>query len=350
MRKTRIAAVGAGIAATALLLAGCSAPAPEAETGATPAAELIPVSFQLNWVAGGAIAGYAVAAADGLYEELGLDVTLVEGNGSGNVAQLVANNQAQVAVADATSVAQLIAKGAAMRTVATLYQSSPYAVQSLTTTGIDSIEDLAGHSIAVPAGAPHALLLKPMLEEAGLQESDVQLVNMPGPSMVAALMQGQVDAILGAVDSYKIQLDEQGAKVDQYLFVDSGVPTVSIGIFASDRFIVDNPEVVEKIVAASLQGWSVALDDPEHAVEAVTSVFPDANAKTVAAELEAMSPLLCANDAKFVGKAEPEAWKRTQDILASVGLLPEGQDPTAYYSYNYLPDEADLRSCDADTE
>ena len=47
----------------------------------------------------------------------GLDVTLVQGNGSGNTAQLVANGRAQLAYADAVAVSQLIAKGAPMKVV-----------------------------------------------------------------------------------------------------------------------------------------------------------------------------------------------------------------------------------------
>src|SRR3979411_1422263 len=74
-----------------------------------------PVTFQLNWMAGGANAGFAAAVAEGYYRDAGLDVTLVQGNGSGNTAQLVASGRAQLAYADAVAVSQLIAKGAPMR-------------------------------------------------------------------------------------------------------------------------------------------------------------------------------------------------------------------------------------------
>ncbi|MEP7084399.1 MAG: ABC transporter substrate-binding protein, partial [Betaproteobacteria bacterium] len=76
-----------------------------------------PVTFQLNWMAGGANAGFAAAAAEGFYKESGLDVTIVQGNGSGNTAQLVASGRSQLAYADAVAVSQLIAKGAPMKIV-----------------------------------------------------------------------------------------------------------------------------------------------------------------------------------------------------------------------------------------
>ena len=37
-----------------------------------------PVTFQLNWMAGGPNAGFAAAVAEGYYKDAGLDVTLVQ--------------------------------------------------------------------------------------------------------------------------------------------------------------------------------------------------------------------------------------------------------------------------------
>src|SRR6478735_1051028 len=68
------------------------------------------IPFQLNWMAGGANAGFAAALAEGYYKDAGLDVTIIQGNGSGNTAQLVASGRAQIAYADAVAVSQLIAK------------------------------------------------------------------------------------------------------------------------------------------------------------------------------------------------------------------------------------------------
>src|SRR5678815_2271340 len=102
-----------------------------------------PVTFQLNWMAGGPNAGFAAAVAEGYYKDAGLDVTLVQGNGSGNTAQLVANGRAQLAYADAVAVMQLIAKGAPMKVVSTIYQSNPNAVMALKKANIKSVKDLS---------------------------------------------------------------------------------------------------------------------------------------------------------------------------------------------------------------
>lgn len=309
------------------------------------AAAETPVTFQLNWYAGGANAGFASALQEGYYKDAGLDVTIVQGNGSGNTAQMVASGQAELAYADAVAVSQLIARGAPMKIVSTIYQSNPNEVEALTKTGIKSLKDLEGKKIGVPAGSSQATMLPLFFEANDIDESKLQQVNMPPPSMVPALLQGSVDAILGSVDDYQIQATSQGAELDRFTFADHGVPTVSTSIFASNDFIESNPEVLKNFIAASLKGWSFALDNPDEAVANLKEVFPDLDEKLAAAQLAAIPDLFCSGDADFVGKATDAHWQRTQELLAQVGLLPEGNDPTIYYTNEFLPPESELRAC-----
>ncbi|MBR0695487.1 ABC transporter substrate-binding protein [Bradyrhizobium lablabi] len=303
------------------------------------------VTFQLNWTAGGPNAGFAAALGEGFYKAAGLDVTIIQGNGSGNTAQLVASGRAQLAYADAVAVSQLIAKGAPMKVVATIYQSNPNEVSALTKSGIKSISDLKGKKVGVPAGSSQTTMLPLFLKANGLKEQDMITMNMPVPAMVPSLLQGQVDAILGSMDSYQIQLEQQGATLDNYRFADHGVPTVSTSIFASDSFIKDHPDVLKKFIAASLKGWSFALDNPDKAIKDLKAVFPDLNEKLATSELAAITPLFCSGGAKFIGKAEDAHWTRTQALLSEVKLLPEGQDPKSYYTNGYLPPEGEMRAC-----
>lgn len=304
-----------------------------------------PLTFQLNWTAGGANAGFAAAVAEGFYKAAGLDVKLVEGNGSGNTAQLVANGRSEIAYADAVAVSQLIAKGAPMKVISTVYQSNPNAVLALKKMNIKSPKDLVGKKVGVPAGSSQTTMLPLFLKANGLKESEVNLINMPPTSMVASLLQGQVDAILGSIDAYQIQLEAQGATLDVYRFADYGVPTVSTSIFAGNAYLAANKDVVKRFVEASLKGWVFAIDNPERAVKALKTVFPTVNEKLSASELAAIGPLFCSGGAKFIGKAEDALWARSQDLLAEVKLLPAGQDPKAYYTHEFLPAPQAMRAC-----
>jgi NitT/TauT family transport system substrate-binding protein len=325
------------------LLLGIAAALSVAAGGASAANT--PVTFQLNWMAGGPNAGFAAAVAEGFYKDAGLDVTVVQGNGSGNTAQLVANGRAQIAYADAVAVSQLIAKGAPMKIIATIYQSNPNAVMALKKTGVKSVADLKGKKVGVPSASSQTTMLPLLLKANNLKESEINMIDMPVASMVPALLQGQVDAVLGSIDAYQIQAESQGAQLDVYRFADHGVPTVSTSIFASNQYLKDNPDLVKKFVAASLKGWSFAIDHPDKAVKDLKVVFPEVNEKLATAELAAITPLFCSGGAKYIGKAEDALWAKSQELLAEVKLLPAGQDPKTYYTNDYLPPPAQMRAC-----
>ena len=332
MRQTFRKLLVAGAVASGL---ACAA----ATVGATD------IAFQLNWVAGGANAGFAAAVAEGFYKDAGLNVTLVQGNGSGNTAQLVASGRSQIAYADAVAVSQLIAKGAPMKVVSTIYQSTPNELMALQKTGIKSVKDLAGKKVGVPSGSSQTTMLPLFLKANNLKESDINMINMPPTSMVPALLQGQVDAILGSMDAYQIQAEAQGAQLDTYRFADYGVPTVSTSIFVNEAYLKANPDVVRKFIAASLKGWSFALDNPQKAVKDLKTVFPEMNETLATSELAAITPLFCSGGAKYIGKAEDALWAKSQELLAEVKLLPAGQDPKSYYTHDYLPPVSAMRAC-----
>ena len=55
------------------------------------------------------------------------------------------------------------------------------------------------------------------------------------------------------------------------------------------------------------------------------------------AELKAAITLFCSNGAKFVGKAEPEAWARTVSVAQQVLGLPTEVPGSQYYTYEAMP-------------
>ena len=238
---------------------------------------------------------------------------------------------------------KLISQGAKVKILATILQGNPNAVTALKKTGLKSVADMKGKSVAMPNAGSQPSMFPLVLAANNLKESDIKLVNMPPQSMVASLIQGSVEVILGSVDQYDIQLKAQGQEFDSYLFIDSGAPTVSTSIIASDEFLAKNPDVAKKFVAASLKGWYATLDNPAEAVAAMKKMFPDANEKLAPAQIEATRFLMCVNRAKFVGKATPEQWADTVKIFDKIGVLPETFRRRAYYTYDYLPPESQLR-------
>jgi NitT/TauT family transport system substrate-binding protein len=347
-------AAAAGIVALAIGLAACSSSGTTSSTGAQASgtasvpAELKPFSFQLNNPPNGSNAGFAAAVEEGYYKDAGLDVTIVPGTGSSLTTQMVASGQAKIGYADSTSTTQLIAKGAPLVVTATVYQSNPNEVIALADSGISSVQDLRGKKVGTPVPSSQATMLPLFLQANGLKASDVDLVNLAPTSLVQALLQHQVDAILGSIDTYQVQVESQyKGKLFTAMFSTNGVPTVSTSIFADKNWAAQNGNAVKAFDAASLKGWQLASTNPDKAIADLDKLWGANADKSSAAELNALltGNLLCAGGAKYVGRAEPEQWTKTQDLLSAVGLLPKGVDPTTYYSYDYLPPNSALQTC-----
>jgi NitT/TauT family transport system substrate-binding protein len=313
--------------------------------GISPAASQTKLTFLLNVPPAGYNAGFELAVEKGFYKDAGLDVTIEPGNGSQTTAQLIAVGKYDIGFADSAPVMKLISQGAKVKILATILQGNPNAVTALKKTGLKSAADMKGKKVAMPNAGSQPSMFPLVLAANNLKESDITLVTMPPQSMVASLIQGSVDVILGSVDQYDIQLKAQGQEFDSYLFIDSGAPTVSTSIIASDEFLAKSPDVAKKFVAASLKGWYATLDNQADAVAAMKKMFPDANEKLAPAQIDATKFLMCVNRAKFVGKATPQQWEDTVKIFAKINVLPDNVPATAYYTYDYLPPESQLRSC-----
>jgi NitT/TauT family transport system substrate-binding protein len=329
-------------AVTAMLVLGMT----QADCGAALAADApVKLTFQLNYPAAGYNAGYELALVKGFYKDVGLDITIEPGNGSQITAQLIAAGKADIGFADAAPVMKLISSGAKMKVLATILQGNPNQITALKKTGLKSVADLKGRSVALPNGGSQVAMFPLVLAANNLKESDLKIVNMPPDSMIPSLMQGTVDVILGSVDAFGIQLKSMGVETDNFLFIDSGAPTVSTSIVAADTFLASHPDLAKSFVAASLKGWYAAIDDQAAAVAALKQVFPDANEKLAPGQIDATKFLMCVNRAKFVGKATPDQWSDTVKIFSQIGILPAEIPATAYYTYDYLPPESALRPC-----
>src|SRR5438046_6561193 len=112
------------------------------------------VSFRLNWYLGGLHVPFYYGKEKGYYAAEGIDLAINEGRGSANTVQVVAAGSDTFGLADSSSVILTASKGAEIRSVMSLLNSTGFSVVSLAETGIKSPKDLEGKSLAVTAGDP----------------------------------------------------------------------------------------------------------------------------------------------------------------------------------------------------
>ena len=119
--------------------------------------------------------------------------------------------------------------------------------------GMRTMQDLKGRSVAVESGALGAFVLSRALTLNGMQSSDVNVVHLESNEQPSAFEKGQVDAAV-TFDPYRAQLLRAGAAT---LFDSTRIPGEIVDLLAVRQSVLDKDP---KHVQALLTGWFQAID------------------------------------------------------------------------------------------
>ncbi|MGH7350660.1 MAG: ABC transporter substrate-binding protein, partial [Candidatus Rokuibacteriota bacterium] len=118
----------------------------------TPAQTLEKATLRLNFYSYGEHAAFAYGVDKGIYAEEGIDLTLLEGGGSGATVQSIGAATDRFGYADATTMAKLISKGLPVKMIANYVQTSPMSIIYFADKGIKGPKDLEGKKVSFSAG------------------------------------------------------------------------------------------------------------------------------------------------------------------------------------------------------
>ena len=153
--------------------------------------DLTPVKFQMQWVTQAQFGGYYAAVEKGFYEKYGLDVELLEGSVDIPPQTVLAQGNADFAVAWVPKALQSREQGAAITDIGQIFQRSGTLQVSFKDADITDPADLKGKKVG-NWGFGNEFELFAGMTEADLAVSDVTLVqqdfNMQG------LLSGDIDA------------------------------------------------------------------------------------------------------------------------------------------------------------
>ncbi len=137
--------------------------------------------------------------------------------------------------------------------------------------GINSLEDLKGKTIATQVGAAGDSLLNLALAKAGLTRDDVTIVNMDNNNLASAILSTAgdgVDAIAGwqpGTTAIMNSLGEDAIKLATNKdFPEATFPSTWV---ANKDFVKNNPEIVQKFVNVLTRAQAYRADNMQEACE-----------------------------------------------------------------------------------
>lgn len=230
------------------------------------------VRLQLKWYPNAAFAGAFVAKYKGFFAQEGIDVEIISGFPGVNVDQLVANGFADLGVSSLDSAMFHGERGLPIVSIAQIFQRSSQGIATLKSSGIDTIEKMAGKTIGTFGGV-NQLQLMAFLNKFYLRNR-VKLVIQES---INQLLTKEID--VGSVAMYN-QLQppyEKGLRPENLnilMFTRAGVGMLEDTIVASKQFVNENPELSARFVRALLRGWRYIFTNPIESVDIVMRFIP----------------------------------------------------------------------------
>ncbi|RZQ59696.1 ABC transporter substrate-binding protein [Amycolatopsis suaedae] len=336
----KIRALAAGTAAALLLLAGCGGSEPEKTTGAD-GKQLDKATLTLNWYPYGEHAPFYYGKAKGIFEKHGIDLTIQAGQGSQKTVQATSAGQTDFGWADTPALLAGVAQGQKLKSIGVFLQTTPSSVQFFSDKPIKAPADLKGKTIASTAGDALSKTFPVFLKANGLSEADVKLQNTDAAGKMAAVMSGQVDALLGyATDQGPTMQAKAGKPVSYLRFADHGLTHFSNGLMTSDKNLAERKDLVQRMVAASSEAWTAAKADQEGAVAAMAGASQQLPAPEVLREQFAKTLELLSTPAtqgKAPGVNDEADWRKTIEVFATAGVIQKAEQPSTYWDGAVAP-------------
>lgn len=307
---------------------------------------------RLDWTPWGNQAPFHLAAKKGLFAAAGLDVELVDGNGSVSTVQIVGNgSEFDVGHASLSPMAIARAKGLPVKAIAGFVRQNDIGLLVPKDSGIAKPADLKGKKLAFTAGSLEAPFIDRFLAAGNLTRADVELIAVDAAAKGGTYMMGRTDGVFSTVPFILPVVNAQRPS-SVLRFSDYGLAFPSFGLFATERSIAAKGPALKTFGSIVAGMWTYILSGHEdEAVAAIIEARPQAklNPAILRAQIEALKGYITtpATTGKPMGVMAEADWTEALAVLAAGGLVPAGQDAGAYFT-NDLIDPAVVARVAAD--
>jgi len=279
-------------------------------------------------------APFYVALAKGFYQEMGLEIEFDYSPETDGVA-LVGAEELRFAVVSGEQVLLARAQEIPIVYVMAWWHDYPVGIVSLKEDNIKTPSDLKGKTIGIPGlyGASY-IGFRALLNSADLIESDVKLESI-GFNQVEALLARQIESGVIYVNNEPVQLEFQDQSVDVIKVADY-VHLASNGLITNEKTIKENPELVSRMVRATMKGIEATLADHENAFEICKQFVEGLDSVNEQVQREVLERSIEFWDTNELGVSDQDAWENMHAVLIDMEMLTEPLDINKAYTNQFV--------------
>lgn len=295
------------------------------------------VSFGTDWRAQAEHGGFYQAEAAGIYRRYNLDVEIRQGGPQINHAlQLAAGRLDFNMTPDSFGPLNFVREGVPAVAVAALFQKDPKVLIAHPGVGNDSLAQLKGKPIMIGsdtrAGVWHFLKAK-----FGFTDDQIR----PYSFNVAPFLVDRNAVQQGYLSSEPFIIEQQGIKPVVHLFADYGYASYAAIIQTTSRLADGNPDLVQRFVNASIEGWySYLYGDPAPANARIRQHNPDMTDALLAYGRDKLKAhgIIDSGDSQTlgIGAMTDERWQSFFAVMSEQGLYPRDLDWRKAYTLRFV--------------
>jgi NitT/TauT family transport system substrate-binding protein len=256
---------------TATLAGACVTALARPAIAQTPA-PIRGVRMVLDWALEGQQSPFVLAADGGLFAEAGVEVRVDRGYGSGDTVTKVASGAYDIGFADIGAAIAFNGRQNDLKVISVfqVYDVAPLAIMTLRDSGITSVRDLAGRTVAAPPGDSSRVMFPLLARANNIDVSAINWIDVTPQLRETLLAQRRVDAITAQVTSLlsfrPLRMEDQ---VRVLRYVDFGVDLYGHAIITTPAYANANPEAVRRVLRGVAAAWRRAANTPAASVAAL---------------------------------------------------------------------------------
>lgn len=290
------------------------------------------VKLLIDWKAEPTYAGFYIAKEKGYYENRGLDVEIVEGNGATTSAQIIGEGSTYFigsCSGEATAIAR--SKGIPVRSVAVFYPNVPTVLYSRGDTPIRQPEDMIGKRIGLISGSVTFDEYRGIIAANGLDRS--KIIEVGAGFEVAPLLSKQVDGLMNYEELTPVELRLKGYDIVTMRFADFGLKAYSLNLIVNESHTESDATTIKAITDATIEGYEFLRSNPDESARIFSKLSPERDPNYIRESIKIVAKLLGPDK---VGKQTSQGWNETVSTLRSLNLLEKNVNAEEMYVSGYV--------------
>jgi NitT/TauT family transport system substrate-binding protein len=289
------------------------------------------VTLGLSWVHQAQFCGPYYADRHGLYAQEGLRVNLVPAAADRDPLDEFIDGKYDFVIAQPDALIIARQKGHRIKAVAATYRIHPLVYLALESSGIQKPQDFRGKTIGVAYS--QRLPLVAMLRHLSIDPSEVNMVQREYG--LDGLKTGKFDVEAAWVINELIEARKSNLKVNVIAPYDYGITFYADVLAVREALIEQEPELVAKLVRATMRGWTQALQYPTESARLPLHYNPRLDPAHELELLKASAPLVHTG-ADQIGWMWAEDWEVMIATLHEERMIPERPAVQDVYTTRFL--------------